>query len=171
VTASEVIDAARAAKIAIRVDGDDLVLEAEVAPAPSLIELIHQHKAAIVQELLWSAAKVQTAPPENGDSAEVFQFAPPDDPANDDEALQERVAIMMESNRWDEATALREARWQADRERCWRTFLGNARRILDAPTPQREPLLARYQLEATYRYENAAGADMAASMRNWVSAR
>ncbi len=102
---------------------------------------------------------------------EVFDFSPPGDPANDTEALAERVAIMMEANGWDDATALREARWDADRERCWRAFLRNAQRVLQAPTPEREALLGRYRAEAERRYGEATGRDMALSLRGWVLAR
>lgn len=102
---------------------------------------------------------------------ELFTFSPPGDPANDDEALQERVAIMMEGNGWDEVTALREARWGADRERCWRGFLLNAQRILDAPRAQREGLLGRYRREARERYGEATAACMATSMTAWIAGR
>ncbi len=102
---------------------------------------------------------------------EVFAFNPPGDPANDTEALAERVAIMMEANGWDEVTALREARWHADRERCWRAFLRNAARVLQAPKAEREALLARYRAEAERRYGEATGRDMALSLRGWVLAR
>ena len=40
-----------------------------------------------------------------------FFFAMPGDPANDDEALRERAAIMPEANGWDDVTALRDAHW------------------------------------------------------------
>ncbi len=110
------------------------------------------------------AGKIESDP-------ELFAFTPPGDPANDDEALRERVAIMMEGNDWDEATALQEARWGADRERCWRGFLLNAKRILGVPRAQREALLGRYRREATKRYGERAGADMAAGMAAWVTAR
>ena len=99
---------------------------------------------------------------------EMFSFSPPGDPANDDEALQERVAIMMEGNGWDEATALREARWAADKDRCWRAFLVNAKRVLEAPAGQREGLLAQYQREASGRYGDQTGATMADGLRTWV---
>ena len=46
------------------------------------------------------------------------------------------------------ATARVEARWQADRERCWLMFLRNAQRILEAPGKSRVKLLAQYQTEA-----------------------
>ena len=102
---------------------------------------------------------------------EGFAFTPPGDPANDDEALQERVAIMMEGSGWSEAKALEEARWQADKERCWRAFLRNATRILGAPEAKQGALLTRYGLEASRRYGEATGRDMAASLRSWITAR
>ena len=102
---------------------------------------------------------------------ELFTFTPPGDPANDDEALQERAAIMAEGNGWDDATALREARWQANRERAWRAFLLNAERILAAPAAKHGALLTRYQAEAARRYGEATGRDMAASLRSWIEAR
>lgn len=114
-------------------------------------------------------ATVQQTPGPQG--SELFIFTPPGHPANDDEALQERAAIMSSENGWDEPKALREARWQADRERCWRTFLRNAQRVLDAPEPHREALLTRYQAEATGRYGDATGHDMALTLRSWVVAR
>jgi hypothetical protein len=104
-------------------------------------------------------------------SADVFSFTPPGDPANDDEALRERVAIMVEGNRWTEEQALQEARWQADRERCWRTFLRNAAHVLAAPEGERSALLTIYAAEASRRYGERTGADMAASFRGWINAR
>jgi len=103
--------------------------------------------------------------------SEVFCFSPAGDPTNDDEALQERAAIMMEGNGWDAATALQEAHWQADRERCWRAFLRNAQRVLEAPAHKRDVLLTLYQVEAARRYGQAAGANMAGSLSAWVKAR
>ena len=102
---------------------------------------------------------------------ELFIFAPPGDPANDDEALQERAAIMAEANGWNDATALKEARWQADRERCWRTFLRNAARVLAAPEAEREGLLAQYRAEADRRYGERTALDMAQSLASWVRGR
>jgi hypothetical protein len=103
--------------------------------------------------------------------SEVFCFSPPVDPTNDDEALQERVAIMMEGNGWDAARALQEARWAADRERCWRAFLRNAQRVLEAPAHKRDVLLTLYQVEAARRYGQAAAVNMACGLRAWVKAR
>ena len=103
--------------------------------------------------------------------AELFEFNQPSDPANDDEALQERVAIMMEGNGWNEAKALQEARWQEDKERCWRGFLSNAKRVLEAPAHQRDTLLTLYQTEAVRRYGQPAGEIMASGLRAWVIAR
>lgn len=102
---------------------------------------------------------------------EVFAFNPPGDPANDTEALAERAAIMGVENGWDDAKALQEARWQADRERCWRAFLRNAARVLQAPKAEREALLARYRAEAERRYGERTALDMAESLASWVSGR
>ena len=103
--------------------------------------------------------------------AELFEFSPPGDPAIDDEALQERVAIMMEGNGWNEAKALQEASWHADKERCWRTFQITAKRVLEAPNHQRQQLLARDQTEASGRYGETTGVIMAEGLRDWVMAR
>ncbi len=81
------------------------------------------------------------------------------------------TAILAIENGWDDAQALEEARWQADRERCWRAFLRNAARVLQAPKAEREALLGRYRAEAERRYGEATGRDMAASMCSWVLAR
>ena len=124
------------------------------------IAVIREHKPEIVAALQEAA-----------NAPEAFCFSPPGDKANDDEALQERVAIMMEGNGWNEAKALQEARWQVDKEKAWRVFLRNAKRVLDAPERQREVLLTVYQAEATKRYGNAAGEVMASGQRSWVSAR
>ena len=40
---------------------------------------------------------------------------------------------LMEGSGWDDAKALQDARWQANKEWCWRSFLRNAKRVLDAP--------------------------------------
>ncbi len=120
------------------------------------VPILREHKPGILAVLIESGA-------------ELFTFTPPGDQANDDEALQERVAIMMEGNGWDEAAALREARWGADRERCWHGFLRNAQRILDAPRAEREGLLGRYRREATERYGEAAGANMVLSLAAWIA--
>lgn len=102
---------------------------------------------------------------------ELFEFTPPGDPANDDEALQERSAILAVENGWNDATALQEARWQADRERCWRAFLRNAARILAAPAHDWEGLLRQYQEEAGQLYGAPTALDMAQSLYGWVRAR
>ncbi len=100
---------------------------------------------------------------------ELFTFNPPGDPANDDEALRERAAIMAVENGWDEVKALQEARWCADRERCWRGFQLNAERILGVPRARREAWLARYQREASARYGESTAANMALSMAAWIT--
>lgn len=149
---------ARLSALGVRLsrEGDGI----RVAPRSALTDeartLIREHKAELLTIL---------------GTGELFIFAPPGDPANDDEALQERAAIMAEANGWNDATALKEARWQADKERCWRTFLRNAARILVAPEAEREGLLAQYRAEADRRYGERTGADMGTSLRGWVEAR
>lgn len=137
--------------------------------------LLHAQPAHATRNATAQPGELQVAHPRECNaqlpSAEVFSFAAPGDPANDDEALQERVAIMMEGNGWDAAAALREARWQADRERCWRTFLLYAERILAAPAAKRGAMLALYQAEASSRYGERTGTDMARSLRGWIIAR
>ena len=151
---------ARLSALGVRLTREGEVIRA--APRSALTDearaLIRAHKLEILAALKEAAN-------------EMFCFSPPGDSANDNEALQERAAIMIEGNGWDAATALREARWQADKERCWRVFLLNARRVLDAPEAHREGLLARYQVEATGRYGQAAGANIAGGLRAWVKAR
>ena len=65
-------------------------------------------------------------------------------------------------------TAPQEARWQADRERCWRAFVRNAQRVLEAPEGHRGRLLARYEAEAAARYGAETAAHMAQSLATWV---
>lgn len=157
-------------------EGDRLL----VAPKERITEetrrLIREHKPELLAALAGAEdalpdpateARRQTGDP-TGAPTGVFDFSPPGDPANEDEALQERAAIMIEANGWDEATALREARWQADRERCWRTFLRNAARVLAAPEDEREALLAGYRAQAERRYGERAARDMAQSLASWV---
>ena len=64
--------------------------------------------------------------------------------------------------------AHQEARWQAERELAWQTFIANARRIIEAPLAQREILLAIYGVEATRRFGPRMGTDMMKSMASWV---
>jgi hypothetical protein len=103
--------------------------------------------------------------------SELFDFAPPCDAESDREALEERIAILIERNGSDETTARREAALQADREMAWRAFLHNAQRILDAPEPARAALLERYDVEAQARYGEPIAGYMAGTMRRWVAAR
>jgi hypothetical protein len=137
-------------------EGDGIRVAPRSALTDEARDLIRSHKA----ELLAALA-----------DPELFTFAPPGDPANDAEAVAERAAIMAEANGWDDARALQEARWQADRERCWRAFLRNAERILAAPEGYREALLARYRAEAERRYCEHTARDMALSLASWVRAR
>ncbi len=154
--APDLLHALQGQGLTVWAKGDCLLVAPKARITDETRKLIRAHKA----ELLAALAE-----------PELFTFTPPGDPANDDEALRERVAVMIEGNGWDEATALREARWCADRERYWRGFLCNAQRILDAPRAQRAALLARYQREATKRYGEQTGTDMAASLRNWIAVR
>ena len=166
---------------ATRVDGVNLALspmgEIEVTGDDATLDrwlpLIREHKSGIVAVL--QEAANDTAPtvpvPATQDSDELFAFAPPGDPANDDEALQERVAIMAVENGWDEDRALQEARWTVDRERCWRGFLRNAERILDAPGAKHGAMISIYKTEAIRRYGESTGTDMALSLASWVRAR
>jgi hypothetical protein len=101
-------------------------------------------------------------------SVEFFSFTPPGKHTNDDDMLPKRVAVMLGSG-MNEATALQEARWNADRERCWRGFLRNAQNILDAPSAQREELLAVYETEANRHYGHPTTSYMADSLRAWVT--
>ncbi len=130
---------------------------------------VSSYMGHIEKKIIATEAQTVTHTNERIADTELFTFNPPGDPVNDDEALQERVAIMMEGNGWDEATALREARWDADRGRCWRGFLLNAKRILSAPRAQREALLGRYRREANERYGEATAANMAMSMAAWIT--
>ncbi len=102
---------------------------------------------------------------------ELFDFAPPADPENDAEALEERAGIVAEGCGMEPAQALQEARRQADRERAWRAFIGNAKRILDAPESARKALVNRYGAEAAERYGEPTAAAMAEAMRGWIAAR
>ena len=86
------------------------------------------------------------------------------------EALEERAGIIAEGCGMGQAQALKEARWQVDRERAWRAFLRNARCILNAAEGARAGLLARYQAEAESRYGDATGTSMAGAMRGWIKA-
>ena len=59
-SAAEALKAARAAGIALGIDGDDLVLEASAPPPPAVLDLLSRHKAGIVALLQpgrdgWSA--------------------------------------------------------------------------------------------------------------------
>ena len=88
-SAADALNAARAAGIQLGIDGDDLVLEAAVPPAPALIDLLSSHKASIVALL---------RPAEDGWSAEDTQVL-----------FEERAAIIEfdggASRTWAEALA------------------------------------------------------------------
>lgn len=163
---------ARDAGVRVWIDGDDLVVEAVAAPPPKVIGLLSSHKAAILRELREVASDTVPAVPVAQISQVTFQFTTPSNPANDGEALRERAAIMAVENGWNETTALQEARWTLDRERCWRAFLLNAERVLAAPgAPKREAMLVIYKAEAIHRYGESTGTDMALSLASWVWAR
>ena len=162
---------ARDAGVRVLIDGDDLVVEAVAAPPPKVIGLLSSHKAAILRELREVASDTVPAVPVAQISRVTFQFTTPSDPANDGEALRERAAIMSVENGWDDSRALQEARWHADKERCWRAFLRNAERVLAAPGAKREGMISIYQAEAIRRYGERTGTDMALSLASWVRAR
>jgi len=98
-----------------------------------------------------------------------FAFAPPNDPDSDREAIEERAGIIAEGCGMEPAHALQEALWQADREKAWRAFLLNAKRLLAAPEGERAALLDRYRAEAAKRYGEATAATMAETMRRWIA--
>ena len=163
---------ARDAGVRVWIDGDDLVVEAVAAPPPKVIGLLSSHKVEILRQLRGAANDTVPAASRPSQSLdEVFQFNPPGDPASDDDALQERVAIMAVENGWNEDRALQEARWTLDRERCWRAFLRNAERVLAAPGAKHGAMISIYQVEAIRRYGERTGTDMALSLASWVRAR
>lgn len=114
---------------------------------------------------------VATLPAPLRQISEQFAFSPASDPVSDAEALQERAAIIAEGCGLDQAQALQEARWHAHREQCWRVFLVNAQRILEAPMHRRNEMLANYQGEASRRYGEATARDIAGTMRNWIAGK
>jgi hypothetical protein len=99
----------------------------------------------------------------------LFDFAPPNDPENDREAIEERAAIIAEGCGMAPAKAHQEAVWQADRERAWRAFIRNAKRILTASEGQRAALLDQYRAEAAGRYGEVTAATMAGTMCRWIA--
>ncbi len=61
-SAAEALMGARAPGIGVRIDGDDLVLEASAPPPPAVLDLLSRHKAGIVTLLRpaddgWSAPR------------------------------------------------------------------------------------------------------------------
>lgn len=136
--------------------GDATATAKSTLKAASLQELRTQLRAQLVRNQSAERETEKQTELRTSESAtatvhEVFCFSPPGDPANDAEALEERAAIIAEGCGIDQAAALQEARWQADRERCWLVFLRNAQRVLEAPAHEREGLLARYRIEAARR--------------------
>lgn len=148
-----------AAGIRLRADGDRLVVE----PRQRLTEELRDAIRANKPELL--TAITQAGKPE------VFTFAPPSDPENDAEAIEERAAIIAEGCGMGHAQALQEARWHVEREWAWRAFLRNAQHILDAPEGARQELVVLYEAEAARRYGASVAAYMAASIRAWLLGR
>jgi hypothetical protein len=64
VSTAEALKAARAAGVELRLDGDDLILEAPAPPPPEILDLLSRHKPGIVALL---------RPDRNGWSAEDWQ--------------------------------------------------------------------------------------------------
>ena len=144
--ALDVLKMARKIGIRVMIDGNDLVLEAAVAPPPRVINLLSLHKKAILQQLR------ETARSPLGSHRDCFEFIPPVD-----------LAINQDSGKGD--------CWNLYRERCWQSFMRNAKRVLDVTEGQRGVMLAQYQSEATKRYGAHTGADMTASLRSWLAVR
>ena len=156
--APDLLNVLRGMGLHLSVQGSDLHVGPREAITEEVRRLIREHKPEILEAL------TEYQP-------EVFTFTPPGDPANDAEAVSERAAIMAVENGWNETTALQEARWTLDRERCWRAFLRNAERILAAPGAKHGAMLSIYQAEAIRRYGENTGRDMALSLASWVRAR
>jgi hypothetical protein len=62
-SAVEAIKAARIAGVRVALDGEDLVLEAQSQPSPTLLDALSQHKAEIIKLLQpgrdgWSAERL-----------------------------------------------------------------------------------------------------------------
>ena len=156
-SAPDLLNELRRMGLRLSAQGSELHVSPRAAITEEARRLIRDHKPEILKAL---------AGPE-----EMFSFTPPGDPANDAEAVSERAAIMAVENGWDEDRALQEARWTVDRERCWRAFLRNAERILDAPGAKHGAMISIYQAEAIRRYGESTGRDMALSLASWVRAR
>jgi len=60
--AAEALTLARAAGVCVRVDGDDLVLEAAGPPAPDVIDLLSQNKIGIIKLLRSPASGLPQTP-------------------------------------------------------------------------------------------------------------
>jgi hypothetical protein len=151
-------------------EGDAIRAAPRTALTDEARTLIRAHKAELLAALFNPTDKA-VCDYSGNTRQELFAFAPPGDRANDAESVTERAAIMAVENGWDDSKARQEARWQADGERCWRAFLRNAKRVLDAPAAHRDALIARYRQEAVLRYGEATGRDMTRSLRNWIDAR
>jgi hypothetical protein len=90
-------------------------------------------------------------------------------PLGDTEAIEERAAIISESSCMTSAEALQEARWQAEREQCWRRFLQHAQVILGAPKAAQAALLREYEAFAAAAFGRTTASGMAVTMRRWVA--
>ena len=139
--------------------------QVHVQPCKAVAQHMHTAQQVLLHVVPASPSNTQQT------SGIVFEFTVSTDPDHDDEAFQERVAIMMEGNGWDEATAFREARLDMHRQRCWRVFKRNAQRILEVPQHQRAELLMVYQQEAARHYGVNDATIMAAELTLWVNAR
>lgn len=80
-SATDAIKAARAAGVELRLEGEDLMLEARVAPSPEVLGLLRRHKADIVARLRQQRQAVTiarcdpTSPPHLGDRSELVDGA------------------------------------------------------------------------------------------------
>jgi hypothetical protein len=96
-SAAEVLKAARASGIRIRVDGDDLVLEASAPPPPAVLDLLARHKAEILVLLRPSDdgapddGSVAQAPPE---PSAPKPDVPPSDPTTTVASIEPRPAAL-----------------------------------------------------------------------------
>ena len=71
-----------------------------------------------------------------------------------------------------DATALQQARWGAQRDRCgWVGILRGDECLLDAPEGRSEALLAEYQVAAEQRYGEPVASDLRQSCRVRIAAK
>ena len=88
-TAADAIKAARVAGVELRLEGDDLMLEARVAPPPAVLDLLKHFKAGIVEQLR-----------QQGGAATIAGFDPTTRPR-----LRERSELADGANQHDRDTA------------------------------------------------------------------